>query len=522
MPVELLHFDGVAWRGARRRSRRERRRVRLGRSADERRGRRSTTPFPAGSTTELHVRRRAVRRHARRPPRARRDLPHRLRLSRSRVLPPAARRRHADVPPRPPRRHRPAGRRRPARTSPAHVDFTARSPSPARTPGSTSLGYTSQARFLLNCGLGDAARRGPTVRERVAATRSSSTSTRWASCSRCSAFAKGAALRADRLCRRRPPPPPTRPQALRRPISRACAGNASTARTRCGQDRRADRRPGSGRAPPLRLAIAVESTPFASAAPRAAARAAGRAHRRSEAGRAHRTRRRAAARRSDRAGARRRSARAGERSPPRRTRRCGARCRARAPSPRRARGRRHRRAAAALSERTSATLRSSWRRWRWQDLGRRRALAEVVAEAGIADRERGREPCRHVEHHHQVHAGVDLGVIVGALRHAEQAIDLGHARAASAPQSRSTSNMREGLFSIKPRDDFLPDALGDERSRPRRWRPSSRISATVSAATLKVGEARGEPRDAQDAHRVLGERRRDVAQQPAARSRWPP
>ena len=44
--------------------------------------------------------------------RARRGLLRRLRLSRGRVLPPAAPRRHADVPPRAPRRHRSAGRRR--------------------------------------------------------------------------------------------------------------------------------------------------------------------------------------------------------------------------------------------------------------------------------------------------------------------------------------------------------------------------------------------------------------------------
>jgi SAM-dependent MidA family methyltransferase len=72
-----------------------------------------------------------------------------------RVLPPAAPRRHADVPP-----------RAPADTDPladvgekditAHVDFTGIALA-AQDAGLEVLGYTTQARFLMNCGLLDAA-----------------------------------------------------------------------------------------------------------------------------------------------------------------------------------------------------------------------------------------------------------------------------------------------------------------------------------------------------------------------------
>ena len=145
-------------------------------------GRRSATPFPAGQHDRAACAGRGLRRDARRAPRARRDLPDRLRLSRSRVLPPAARRRHADVPPRAPRRHRSAGRRR-REGHHRHVDFTA-SRSPARTPASTSSA-TRRRRASCSTAASASCWRGPTCAS-ASTRRSSSTSTRWASCSRCS------------------------------------------------------------------------------------------------------------------------------------------------------------------------------------------------------------------------------------------------------------------------------------------------------------------------------------------------
>ena len=66
----------------------------------------------------------------------------------------------------------------------AHVDFTALALA-GQDAGLDVVGYTSQARFLLNCGLGELlAQAGPCAR--APTRRSWSTSTRWASCSRCS------------------------------------------------------------------------------------------------------------------------------------------------------------------------------------------------------------------------------------------------------------------------------------------------------------------------------------------------
>ena len=125
---------------------------------------------------------RGLRRDPRRAPERGRRLLHRLRLSRSRVLPPAAQRRHADVPP---RRTAPTPTRWPTsarKDITAHVDFTGIALA-AQDAGLDVLGYTSQARFLINCGLLDLLarrRRCASARRR----RSCSPSTRWASCSR--------------------------------------------------------------------------------------------------------------------------------------------------------------------------------------------------------------------------------------------------------------------------------------------------------------------------------------------------
>ena len=53
-------------------------------------------------------------------------------------------------------------------------------------------------------------------------------------------------------------------------------------------------------------------------------------------------------------------------------------------------------------------------------LGRRAALAQVMAQAGKAHGQRGTQVGAHVQHQHQVQASVDLGVVLGALGHAPQ------------------------------------------------------------------------------------------------------
>ena len=156
--------------------------LRLGRPPDRAAPAGRRRPSCPAPSTEIHPQAEAFVAHAGRAAAARRRLLHRLRLPRGRVLPPAAQRRHADVPPRAPRRHRPAGRRRREghhRARRLHRHRAGR----RRTPGCDVLGYTTQARFLMNCGLLELLQ-GADLRTHRATRRSCSPSTRWASCSR--------------------------------------------------------------------------------------------------------------------------------------------------------------------------------------------------------------------------------------------------------------------------------------------------------------------------------------------------
>ena len=108
-----------------------------------------------------------------------------------------------------------------------------------------------------------------------------------------------------------------------------------------------------------------------------------------------------------------------------RIRRCGGCSRAPAPPRRPARGIPSARASGRRPCAADATLRSSWP----MCLGSISAGVVPLPRSCVRQAKRtgsGASQARaHVQHHHQVHAGVDLGVIVGALRHAPEAIDLG-------------------------------------------------------------------------------------------------
>ena len=110
MPVQLLAFDGRDWfeRG-----------VALDGQGEFVWSDRPTPlrpphegGFAPGSVTEIHLQGQAFVSTARAGAASRRRVLHRLRIPCGRVLPPAARRRHADVPSRAPRRQRAAARRR--------------------------------------------------------------------------------------------------------------------------------------------------------------------------------------------------------------------------------------------------------------------------------------------------------------------------------------------------------------------------------------------------------------------------
>ena len=56
-----------------------------------------------------------------------------------------------------------------------------------------------------------------------------------------------------------------------------------------------------------------------------------------------------------------------------------------------------------------------------QHVGGGGAFAQVVGQAGKTHGQRRGQAGGHVQHHHQVDAGVHLGVVFGALGHAPQA-----------------------------------------------------------------------------------------------------
>ena len=145
-----------------------------------------------------------------------------------------------------------------------------------------------------------------------------------------------------------------------------------------------------------------------------------------------------------------------------------------------------------------------------QDVGRRRRLAEVVRQRGKADRQWKALTRGLVDHHQGMDAGIDLRMVVGPLRHAEQRIDLGQQPDQRAALAQHLEHARRPVFHQAFRQ-FLPDPLGNQmidfaggdhaahqRQRFRRHR--------------KIGEAGGKAGKAQDAHRVFGEGRADMAQ----------
>ena len=133
-----------------------------------------------------------------------------------------------------------------------------------------------------------------------------------------------------------------------------------------------------------------------------------------------------------------------------------------------------------------------------------------MREAGKAHAQRRLQARGHVQHHHQVHAGIDFGVVVGALGHAPEAVHLGQHHLERAALAQHLEHAR-GLFLHEATRQLLPHALGHQvvglavrhhgahqRHRFRRHR--------------KVGEARRKARHAQDAHRVVVEGVGHVAQ----------
>ncbi len=102
----------------------------------------------------------------------------------------------------------------------------------------------------------------------------------------------------------------------------------------------------------------------------------------------------------------------------------------------------------------------------------RQRLAQVVGERGEADQVVARrEPRGHVADQFDVHAGVDFGMVLGALRHAVQRFDFGqHHRQRAAVVQRAQERRRALRWRSR---DAVPARRARAPARPvRRWRPS--------------------------------------------------
>ena len=147
-----------------------------------------------------------------------------------------------------------------------------------------------------------------------------------------------------------------------------------------------------------------------------------------------------------------------------------------------------------------------------QHMLRRGALAKIMCQAGKAHHQRRVQPGGHVQHHHQVHAGVHLGVVQGRLGHAPQARHFGQQHLQRPALAQHLEHAR-GLCFHQAARQFLPHALGHQ---------------VVHLAVLhhlahqlhgfrghgEVGKTRRKAGHAQDAHRVFAERVGHMPQQP--------
>jgi hypothetical protein len=147
-------------------------------------------------------------------------------------------------------------------------------------------------------------------------------------------------------------------------------------------------------------------------------------------------------------------------------------------------------------------------------VGRRGALAQVVHQAGPAHRQRRVQRAQVSSTSIRCTPVSTSGWCSGGCGTPHRRSTSGSSRA-SAPQSRSTSNMRLGPVSIRPRDSSCHTRSGTRR-RPRRWPPCWRISARVSGAMREGRKARREARQPQQAHGVFDEGVGDMAQHAAA------
>jgi hypothetical protein len=147
-----------------------------------------------------------------------------------------------------------------------------------------------------------------------------------------------------------------------------------------------------------------------------------------------------------------------------------------------------------------------------QIVGGAGGLAEVVEQAGEAPGQRQAGGGGLVEHQQQVRAGVDLGVVGRRLGHAEQAIHLGQQAGQGAAVAQHLDHPRRAGFH-QAAGELLPHPLGHQRVHLAGGDHLAHQRQGFGGHR-KVGKAGGEAGQPQDAHRVFGEGRADVAEHP--------
>ena len=136
-----------------------------------------------------------------------------------------------------------------------------------------------------------------------------------------------------------------------------------------------------------------------------------------------------------------------------------------------------------------------------QHIGRRGAFAEVMAQAGKAHGQRSLQARRHVQHHHGMHAAIDLWVVFGALRHAPESVEFGQQPDQRPAFAQDVEHARGPLLH-QAAADFLPNALGNQGiDLAGRHHLAHELHGFGRDA--EVGEARRKARQTQNAHRVF-------------------
>ena len=145
-----------------------------------------------------------------------------------------------------------------------------------------------------------------------------------------------------------------------------------------------------------------------------------------------------------------------------------------------------------------------------QRVGMRRTFTQIVHQAGKAHGQRCTVLRGHVQHHHQVYAGVNLGVVRFGLGHAPQAVDFGQQHWQRPAVTQHVEHARR-LSLHQPTRQFLPHALCHQGV----YLASSHHAAHECHRfwrNAKVSKPGCKARQSQDAHGVFGKGQADVAQ----------